>query len=834
MSPWYGLWVTTGNQWHFDGGDGGTNVRMDAGSAMTGWLHLAGVYDADKNTQTLYVDGTVIDEDTGVTIATSGAGDVWFGGAKSVTEFLDALIDDVRIYNHALTEKEIQTVMLSGGEGYPFPSRPNPEDGALYTDTWVSLDWRAGDFAVSHDVYLGENFDDVNDGAPDSSGFRGNQAETFFVAGFPGFAFPDGLVPGTTYYWRIDEVNDTEPNSPWKGEVWSFSIPPKTAYYPDPAEGAELVDPDVKLSWTGGFGAKLHTVYFGDNFDNVNNATGGLPQGATTYTPGPLKLGKTYYWRVDEFDIIETYKGEVWSFTTEGAVVSLKPSNGAVDVKQTQILSWSPGDFAASHEVYFGADKEVVRNADTGSPEYKGTRDLGSQSYDPGKLEWDSTYYWRVDEVNNVNPDSPWVGPVWSFTTANFLIVDDFEDYDIGNNEIWWSWKDGFGYASHPTLPDYPGNGTGSMVGDENTASYTEETIVHGGNQSMPVFYDNSILKYSEVEKTLIYPRDWTENGVSTLSIWFRGVSDNAAETLYVVLNGSAAVSHDNPNAAQIDTWTEWVIPLSAPGGFADQGVNLANVNTIALGLGDRNNPQAGGSGTMYFDDIRLYPPAPPEVPEGLVALWNFDEGSGTTAADSSGNGHDGAISGATWTSPGAEGTGFCLDFDGQGTNRVSVGTFDVTGNAISIACWYKADNLDTPGNDPRLISKAIGGSSEEHWFMVSSSRVSGTKVLRFRLKTDGTTGELKADTATGNIELDVWTHAAAVWDGATMRLYKNGVEVGSTAKGGTLSTDPAAKVSIGNQPAETGDRPWDGLIDDVRIYDLALSMDEIAELAGL
>jgi hypothetical protein len=132
------------------------------------------------------------------------------------------------------------------------------------------------------------------------------------------------------------------------------------------------------------------------------------------------------------------------------------------------------------------------------------------------------------------------------------------------------------------------------------------------------------------------------------------------------------------------------------------------------------------------------------------------------------------------------------------------------------------------------LISKAIGGSGEEHWFMVSSSRVSGTKVLRFRLKTDGTTGEVKADTATGNIELDVWTHAAAVWDGATMRLYKNGVEVGSTAKGGTLSTNPDAKVSIGNQPAETGDRPWDGLIDDVRIYDRALSVDEIAELAGL
>ncbi len=128
----------------------------------------------------------------------------------------------------------------------------------------------------------------------------------------------------------------------------------------------------------------------------------------------------------------------------------------------------------------------------------------------------------------------------------------------------------------------------------------------------MPVFYDNSVLKYSEVENTLTYPRDWTENGVSTLSIWFRGDSANAAETLYVALNGNAIVTNDNPNAAQVDTWTEWTIDLSAPGGFADQGVNLANVNTIALGLGNKNNPLAGGSGTMYFDDIRLYPPPEP------------------------------------------------------------------------------------------------------------------------------------------------------------------------------------------------------------------------------
>ncbi len=125
----------------------------------------------------------------------------------------------------------------------------------------------------------------------------------------------------------------------------------------------------------------------------------------------------------------------------------------------------------------------------------------------------------------------------------------------------------------------------------------------------MPLYYDNSV-GYSEATLTLTYPRDWTENGVNTLTIWFRGDSANAAETLYVALNGNAIVTNDNPNAAQITTWTQWNIDLQ---GFADQGVNLANVNTIALGLGNKNpdvSGQAGGSGVVFFDDICLYRPA--------------------------------------------------------------------------------------------------------------------------------------------------------------------------------------------------------------------------------
>jgi hypothetical protein len=451
---------------------------------------------------------------------------------------------------------------------------PEPADGSIHPETWANISWRPGIHAVSHDVYFSDNFDNVDAGA--ESAFQGNQTATFSVVGFPGFANPDGLVPGTTYYWRIDEVNEAEPNSPWIGDIWSFSIPPKTAYFPEPADSSESVSVDLTLSWTPGFGAKLHTVYFGDNFEDVDNASGGQTQGTTTYHPDTLKMAKTYYWRVDEFDVVETHKGGVWSFTTEGAVAAINPTNGAVDVTQTPVLTWSPG-LGASHEIYFGTDAV--------SMELKGSGNLGSESYDPGQLEWNTTYYWRIVESDNANADSPWTGPLWSFTTANFLIIDDMEAYndldpaDQPSNRIFNAWLDGL---EDPT--------NGSLVGYD-LAPFAEQRIVHGGTQSMPFFYDNAPGK-SEAILTLTSNRDWTVNGVNTLTIWFRGDTDNAAEPMYVVLNGSAVIQHDNLDAVQIASWGQWNIDLAR---FADQGVDLANVNSITLGFGIRSNPVAGG-----------------------------------------------------------------------------------------------------------------------------------------------------------------------------------------------------------------------------------------------
>jgi len=633
-----------------------------------------------------------------------------------------------------------------------FAVEPIPADGGLYEDTSAVLNWLPGLNAVSHDVYFGENFEDVDEGSSDT--FQGSQVEVFFVVGLVGHPVPDGLVPGTTYYWRIDEI-EADGTTINKGDIWSFTVPSLKAYNHNLSDGACFIDPQTDLSWTPGSGAKVHTVFFGDNFDDVNSADVGVSQAAAAYDPGTLESGKTYYWRVDEFDGVETHKGDVVSFTTiatrgtglrgdyytgenfdklvltridpqidfpwggntaddkvgasnfsvrwsgdvsaqftetysfytitddgirvwvnnkliienwtnhgdtedtgnidlvagktysiemeyfqagGGSIMQLgwesphtekqlipedllwppvkarkpNPADGAVDVKQTPYLIWEQGDAAASYRIYFGTDEEAVKNAVMASPEFIGLDELGAEGYNPGDLLWDTTYYWRIDGVDDANPDSPWIGSVWSFTTANFPIVDDFEDYNVGDNQIWWAWKDGLGYAAHDNEPAYPGNGTGSAIGDETTASYTEDFIVHGGLQSMPLSYDNNkqdYAMYSEVELTLSTTRNWTENGLNTLALWFIGDLSNAADPLYVALNGSAVVYNDNAKAAQVSKWTQWTIDLQA---FADQGVDLTNVNTIAVGLGTKGNMTTpGGAGKIYIDDIRLLKPEP-------------------------------------------------------------------------------------------------------------------------------------------------------------------------------------------------------------------------------
>ncbi len=735
--------------------------------------------------------------------------------------YFTGLIDEVRMYSRPLTQDEVrQTMEISAAGSNPLASGPSPADSSRFEESWVNLRWNAGAFAVSHDVYVGDDFDQVNDATVDAPAFWGNQATDFIVAGFPGFPFPDGLIPGTTYYWRIDEVNDADPNSPWKGDVWSFTVPSMTAYEPNPSDGSQTADPATTLGWEPGMNAKLHSIYFGDNADDVTNAAGASPQIGATYDPGALEAGKAYYWRVDEFDGAITHTGDLWSFTTipdlpigdpnllalfeldeaqgstaidssghasHGALMgtagwtvpglvgdsalnfgqngyvairnlkyegdaytestvccwmrtenqgtqilasfgqadywrlsidsygagfglidydvttssgltelgsltrvddgfwhhicsvynkgllaiyidgrldatmtggptmgtgavrygflgadsladtfdgtrdrrtalmgdiddvriydralaaeeitqimrgdplvawSPKPANGSnPGINDAAVLSWSAGDSAAEHDVYFGTDVGVVKAADSSDTTgiYRG-RQNGATFTPAEGVEWGGgPYYWRIDEVAADGTIAQ--GGTWVFTVADFLTVDDIESYndlnpdETGSNRIFNTWIDGFGTATN-----------GALVGYDQ-APFTERSIVHGGAQSMPYIYDTN-LKISEATMTLVYPRDWTEQGVTKLSLWFRGQGANAPERMFVALNGNAAVYYGEPAATQTSVWTEWVIDLTS---FA--GVNLANVDTITIGFGTKNAAAAGSSGTMYFDDIRL------------------------------------------------------------------------------------------------------------------------------------------------------------------------------------------------------------------------------------
>ena len=208
------------------------------------------------------------------------------------------------------------------------------------------------------------------------------------------------------------------------------------------------------------------------------------------------------------------------------------------------------------------------------------------------------------------------------------------------------------------------------------------------------------------------------------------------------------------------------------------------------------------------------------------MARWSFEEGSAAIALDSSDAVNTGALSappGVDWDGETPDQSRYSVRFDGGSNDRIDLGGLDIGSDAMSITLWFKAEDFDT--HDARFISKASGQNDSDHYWMVSTLNESK---LRFRLKAGGTTETLIS--SAGTLTADVWTHVAAVYDGTKMTLYKNGAAVASTPKSGSTNTNPSVKAAIGNQPdtASGGARPFDGVLDEVRIYSRALVPAEI------
>jgi len=536
-------------------------------------------------------------------------------------------------------------------------SVPSPAKGMTDVPRDVVLSWTPGELAPptnGHKVYFSENFNDVNDGIGGST-----QSATSYTPA-------QRLDFGMTYYWRVDEINGPPDYTIYQGDVWNFTVEPvayaienitATASSSDADKGPENTVNDSGLDDSGllhgneGLNAmwlssrdetqptwieyefdnvyKVHKMWVWNSNESLEPMIGlGIKDAAIEYSVDEANwttLGTTHEFTrapgaadyahntvVDFGDVAAQYvkitPNSNWGdiFTQYGLsevrffyipIYSREPSpaSGATDVALDLALAWRAGREAAKHDVYFSDDEQAV--IDGTAP----VTTVIQTNFSPSSLNLGKNYYWRVDEVNDAETPTTWQGDVWNFRTHEYFVVDDMESYnDInedepGSNRIYLAWLDGY---DNPAV-------NGSIVGNAD-APFAEQTIVHGGLQSMPMSYDNAVGK-SEATLTLTNRRNWTVNGINRLTIWFRGDSSNAPEPMYVALNDNAVVTHDNPDAAQTNEWTEWTIDLTR---FADQGVNLADVNTITLGLGNRNNPVAGGSGMMYFDDIRLYAPA--------------------------------------------------------------------------------------------------------------------------------------------------------------------------------------------------------------------------------
>jgi len=265
------------------------------------------------------------------------------------------------------------------------------------------------------------------------------------------------------------------------------------------------------------------------DFDNTGGGAGGASQKSA---PIKLEAGKKYFIMAigkeggggDSTDVAWQGPGIAARAVIAGKYVDMfylpplqafgpNPANGAVDTAQALDLSWMAGEKAQKHEVYLGDDKDAVAAADSKSPLFKGSQT--GTTYKTGALEWGKTYYWRVDEINAGEAESPWKGTVWSFATANFIPVDNFESYtdDLdAKTTIFDTWIDG--------VTDGKSNST---VGNFQ-APFAEQTIVHGGKQSMPIDFDNSKTPFfSEASQEFSPLQNWTANGVTDLSLWARG-----------------------------------------------------------------------------------------------------------------------------------------------------------------------------------------------------------------------------------------------------------------------------------------------------------------------
>jgi len=626
---------------------------------------------------------------------------------------------------------------------------------------------------------------------------------------------------------------------------------------------------DNVLGWMGGQGYVVTDEWFTIKFDLSTAAN----------TPTDHNQITTIY-----FDGVDTNDGKVffdnlrlWK-SVEPKASNPDPRDDTENVQRKPVtISWRAGDYVALHDIYFGTNATEVNEATRSDPVYEGNQPAADCNYPLPLLAADTTYYWRIDEVNTGPPEQIWKGYLWNFTTGKHLAVENLELYttDTSLRAVW---------SDYYTQDPY----TSAEV-------YVESTIFHNDSQSMMYRYRNNLDPYYSESRADIADLpipigpDWTVGGVKALMLYFYGQAGNDAnEQMYVKLvdgDGqpqTATVTYDGDmNDIKKEEWQQWNIALPE---FTD--VNLANVSRITIGFSHGAGP--GGDGTVYFDDILLYSsrcipqrttvdltrdcfidyedldimtmewlntditfgPNEMNAPDTPVLWYKFDEAAGTVVTDFGTGDHNGTVinpGDKTWdTSGGRDGNG-CINLEAGSETYVDVPpaalNFATTTNKISFAAWINGDVENPQDNWNGLFGiRATGGSPPED----------GNEVVEVHCPTPPSPDEPNGPLAqwrVGDYEIEMlqgpkapvsdfaglWNHYVFTKDAVAgvMQIYHNGqllVDSNDPNVNGPMFATPVATFFVGTRHPGWG---WYiGRVDDFQIYDYVLSPEEAAYLA--
>ena len=734
---------------------------------------------------------------------------------------------------------------------------PNPASAAeADVEKTTHLTWLPGYTAASHDVYFGDNFQDVNAGTGGTS--KGNQKTTRF-------AHDVVLELGKTYYWRVDEV-ESDGTTKHKGHVWSFTV--ATHVIVDDFESYTSLPPDrIFEAWRDGrgFGRPGEPLYY------PGNGTGSLIGNAEPpYVEQVIVHGGTqsmpYYF--------DNNKQGCMNYSEAGLTLSAPRDWTKYGVKALSLWfrGWpeSVGSFvqgpAGTYTMTAGGE-DIWYASDQFHFAWKMLSGVGSIV---AKVESvDNTDDWAKAGVmirESLEPGSKFAavyitpGNGCRFQARLATGVDAQSDSSIATEEQKAISAPYWVKLERTIAGDfnayYSSNGVNWSPMAWNPRNIQMNMDVHIG---LALTSHNPTAACQARFSDVGFPSgsitgDWANQDI--------GIMSNEAERMYVAISdasGTTGIDYygdGDPNATLINTFTEWPIDLKK---FSDKGVNLTDVNKISIGFGNRDNPQPGGSGTVYFDDIRLYQPrCLPSVLKsqgdlnndcavdyvdlqimasgwleadrtatGLLAHWRFDG----NAEDSSGNNHHGDANGTPIYVSGKFGQAIQLDGDGDYVEH----NIALPLKAGTLTHWLKPNMLK------RMIAYYEGSELENGWtggdndILEIHSAINETDGRWYFCYQDGPGGGSTATiTVSAAAQAGVWTHVAATWDRAgDLIIYADGVEVGRIdLTGEDFRSNIGIYHRIGGPSDIVSDlgkpRQWDGAIDDVRIYDRALTAAEI------